>query len=299
MKLKFLTLFLAAFVATSCVNCSGEKGSNVNRQEKDEKDELANKEKFQVYLCFGQSNMYGSADIEEIDKSVPKGYMMMSTSDNKSEERQLGGWYEATPPICNIGAGLSPADYFGRTMAEAMDEGIVVGLIGVAVPGCDIRLFDKDLYTNYLNAFNGQQWYQNLLNAYGRNPYERLISMARKAQKEGGVIKGMILHQGETNNNDKEWPNYVNKIYKDILADLSLEAIDVPLIAGEVAHADYDGTCASMNKIIDELPRTIRTAYVVSSQGCPVKDDHTHFNSEGVRTLGRRYAEKMLEVKGF
>ncbi len=287
-----------AFMSTACVNCSGEEdatASNNNEQESTEEE----KETFHVYLCFGQSNMYGSADIEEIDNTIPSRYMMLSTSDIVSDERKLGNWYKATPPICNIGAGLSPADYFGRTMAEAMDDDITVGLIGVAIPGCDIRLFDKDLYTDYLDAFDGAQWYQNLLDAYGRNPYERLISMALQAQKGGAVIKGMILHQGETNNNDTEWPNYVKKIYTDILTDLSLEAKNVPIVAGEVAHEDYDGTCATMNVIIDKLPETIPTASVVSSEGCTVKDDHTHFDSPGVRELGRRYAKAMIEAKGF
>jgi hypothetical protein len=33
--------------------------------------------------------------------------------------------------------------------------------------------------------------------------------MAQLAQKDG-IIKGILLHQGESNTNDKEWPNKLN-----------------------------------------------------------------------------------------
>ncbi len=284
MKSNLFTLLVSALVAVAFVNCASEPTA---------------KESVHVYLCFGQSNMYGSADIESIDSIIPSRYKMMAPTETETSEQRLGEIYDAVPPMFNFGAGLSPADYFGRTMAEAMGENVTVLLIPVAVPGCDIRLFDKDLYTDYLNDFDGAQWYQNILNAYGRNPYERLISLAKQAQEQGAVIEGVILHQGETNNNDTEWPNYVSKIYNYMLADLSLEAADCPLVAGEVVHEEFDGTCATMNTIIDKLPETIPTASVVTSEGCPAREDNVHFNSEGVREMGRRYAAKMLEAKGF
>jgi hypothetical protein len=71
------------------------------------------------------------------------------------------------------------------------------------------------------------------------------------------------------------------------------------LLAGEVVNADENGVCASMNKIIDELPQTIPTAHVISSQGCACQPDHLHFAPEGYRELGKRYAEIMLTILGF
>ena len=53
-----------------------------------------------------------------------------------------------------------------------------------------------------------------------------------------------------------------------------------------------------MNKIIAELPQTIRTAHVVSSAGCVSRPDHLHFTPEGYRELGRRYAETMRPLLG-
>jgi lysophospholipase L1-like esterase len=119
--------------------------------------------------------------------------------------------------------------------------------------------------------------------------------MGKLAQKDG-VIKGILLHQGESNTNDKQWPAKVNVVYQNLLKDLDLKAENVPLIAGEVVNADQGGLCASMNTIIAELPKTIPTAHVVSSAGCTALPDHLHFNPAGYRELGKRYAEAMLPL---
>ncbi len=60
-----------------------------------------------------------------------------------------------------------------------------------------------------------------------------------------------------------------------------------------------DGACASMNKIIDELPQTVPNSYVISSAGCPARQQHLHFTAAGYREFGKRYAEKMLSLIGL
>lgn len=259
------------------------------------KEELK-KEKFQIYLCFGQSNMEGSATIEEQDKTVNPRFRMMSPMDCADFERKKGEWYDAVPPLSQCWAGLSLVDYFGRTMVEKLPEDVTVGVVNVAIGGCDIRLFDKNSYQDYTNTYP-EEWFGEKIKAYGGNPYARFIEMAKLAQKDG-VIKGILLHQGETNQDDEEWPNYVKTIYENILTDLSLDANSVPLLAGEVVGVDQEGICASMNPIINKLPDFIPTAHVISSKGCTVREDHVHFNSAGVRELGKRYAEKMLLLNG-
>ncbi|WP_282035466.1 sialate O-acetylesterase [Saccharicrinis aurantiacus] len=252
---------------------------------------------FHIYLCFGQSNMEGSADIEEQDKLPVEGFKVMASTDCDKNGREIGNWYDAVPPLSQCWARLSPSDYFGRTMAACTPDGIEVGVISVAVGGSDIRLFDKAIYQDYTNSYPAQ-WFVDQVNAYGGNPYERLISLAKQAQKNG-VIKGILLHQGETNERDQNWPKYVKVVYDNMLRDLSLNAEDVPLLAGEVVHADMGGQCSSMNTIINTLPYTIPTAHVISSSKCSVSEDNVHFDSAGVRKLGRRYATEMLSILGY
>ena len=120
----------------------------------------------------------------------------------------------------------------------------------------------------------------------------------QKAQQDG-VIKGILLHQGESNSGEEEWPNKVKKVYEDILADLGLEAANVPLLSGEVVPADQRGVCAGHNEVMAKLPSAIPTSMVVPAYGCAAGFDHLHFNAKGQREFGRRYAARMLGYLGY
>lgn len=248
---------------------------------------------FYVYLCFGQSNMEGNARIEIQDlHGVDNRYLMMAAVDDPQRKREKGHWYTAVPPLCRPNTGLTPVDYFGRTLVATLPKNVRVGVINVAIGGCHIETFMKDSIANYV-AHRAPGWMKGALQAYDNNPYERLVELGRLAQKDG-VIKGVLIHQGESNTGDRAWPEKVKAVYEDLLEDLNLKAEDVPLLAGEVVNGDQGGTCASMNPIIQTLPQVIPTADVVSSAGCTCGIDSLHFDAAGYRELGRRYAEKML-----
>lgn len=252
---------------------------------------------FYVFLCFGQSNMDGAARPEPQDmEGVSDRFLMMAGADDPERGRTTGEWYKATPPLCRASSGLSPADYFGRTLTERLPEEVRVGIINVSVAGCRIELYMRDSLENYRKT--APEWMKGMLEAYGNDPYGRLLSLARKAQKDG-IIKGVLLHQGESNTGDARWPEKVQTVYDQLLGDLKLQPEDVPLLAGEVVRAGGQGVCASMNTIIDKLPETIHTAHVISSEGCTNAPDRLHFDPEGYREMGRRYAEKMLSLMGY
>jgi hypothetical protein len=250
---------------------------------------------FYIFLCFGQSNMEGSAKIESQDTTVDKRFQVLEAVDCPNLGRTKGHWYPAVPPLSRCKTGLTPGDYFGRTMIEKLPPQVRVGVINVSVGGCKIELFDKDNYQSYVST--APNWMINMINEYDGNPYARLVELAKLAQKDG-VIKGILLHQGESNTNDTLWPQKVKKVYDNLLKDLDLKPQSVPLLAGEVVHADQGGVCASMNNIIAKLPQTIPTAQVISSSGCADGADNLHFTAEGYRELGRRYAAKMLSLLG-
>lgn len=249
---------------------------------------------FHIYICLGQSNMEGNARVEEQDKTVSDRFLTLQAVD--CGENKAGEWRVATPPLARCNTGLTPADYFGRTLVNNLPEEIKVGVVMVAVAGCSIDLFDKDKYEAYIP---GQaDWMKNIIKEYGGNPYGKLIELCKKAQQDG-VIKGILLHQGETNTNDPQWPANVKKVYDDILADLGLEAGSIPLLAGEVVPADQKGVCAGHNDVIKKLPEVLPQAIVVPAYGCKCGFDHLHFSAKGYRELGRRYGAAMLTYLGY
>jgi hypothetical protein len=249
---------------------------------------------FYIFLSFGQSNMEGNAKFEPQDTvNVDSRFQVLEAVDCPNLGRKKGNWYTAIPPLCRCRTGLTPVDYFGRAMLANLPENVRIGVINVAVGGCKIELFDKDNYESYVATT--PNWLKNMVKEYDGNPYGRLVEMAKLAQKDG-VIKGILLHQGESNTNDTLWTKKVKVVYDNLLKDLHLKAKKVPLIAGETVNADQGGICASMNKIIATLPQTIKNAHVVSSSGCTDAADNLHFDAAGYRELGKRYADKMLSV---
>ena len=269
-----------------------KNGDNVIYEEKKVEENKPNPN-FHIYLAFGQSNMDGAGEIESQDLIVSDRFKMMPAIDFPSKQRQKGKWYTAVPPLCRETSGLSPCDYFGRELINNLPETITVGIINVAVPGCSIDLFDQELCSSYLSTT--ADWLQNFAKLYNNDPYQTLIDTAKIAQKDG-VIKGVLLHQGETNNGDPSWPAKVKKIYDKMLNDLGLNKNDVALLVGELVNADSGGACSMHNNVIANVPNVIPNSYVIKSNGLSNKGDGLHFTSESYRIFGKRYAETMLEV---
>ncbi len=242
----------------------------------DKQTESDAKENFHIYLAFGQSNMVGylGPSIGKDGNSgnnttwvgengfdtPPENFVVMAAAnkDYLPYGREMGQWYPAVPPLNRAGNGINPADFFGRTIAEAVSEkGIKVGVIVVAVDGVQINMFSPDVdgFKNYITSRVDQVWERQQGHAYVdasvQNPiptsdfdtvdypYKRLVDLAKKAQEEG-VIKGIIMHQGESGVQEGTgaYNKYVRKIYDSLCNDLGLEAGKVPFIAGEPVPED-------------------------------------------------------------
>lgn len=240
---------------------------------------------FHVYLAFGQSNMEGNGQVPAAEKTgVNPRWQMMAGVNCPSLNRTKGNWYTAVPPLCRCGTGMTPADYFGRTLVDSLPETIKVGVINVSVAGCAIEMFDKGKYQSYLA--NQADWMKNIANEYGGNPYGTLVELAKKAQTTG-VIKGFLLHQGESGSSTNQWANEVKLIYNNLIQDLGLDAAKTPLLAGDLV---------SSSTMIKNLPTTLPNSYVISSTGLGKNADNLHFSPEGYKEFGKRYGATMLGI---
>lgn len=246
---------------------------------------------FHIYVCFGQSNMEGQGNIESIDQTVDSRFQIFQAVACSGQPQAT--WRTATPPLARCYTKLGPADYFGRKMIDNLPSNIKVGIVFVAVSGCKIELFDKVNYQANVNSMT-EQWQKDIVAAYGGNPYGKLVELAKLAQKDG-VIKGILMHQGESNKDDNTWPSKVKGVYDNLVVDLGLDASKTPFLLGEMLYANQGGVCASHNTIVATVPSVIPNSYIISSEGLTGQDEY-HFNAAGYRTLGERYAQKMLTL---
>ena len=299
---KVLSTILLCAIALSM---SAQKANGQKAKAKAKVQEVKAQEpdpNFYIFLCFGQSNMEGAARPEAQDlKSPGPRFLWMPAVDYPATEtlpeRKMGEWYEAIPPLCRPNTGLTPADWFGRTLVASLPENIKIGVIHVAIGGIDIKGFLPDSIDNYVKT-KAPNWMKGMLEAYDNNPYKRLVTLAKKAQKDG-VIKGILMHQGETNTGDPKWAGMVKEVYDNLCGDLQLKPEEVNLYAGNIVQAGGKGVCIGCKKQIDELPQTLHTAQVISSDDCTNGPDRLHFDAAGYRELGCRYGEAVARHLGY
>ena len=298
--LKTLTA-VALLLALPC-GVSAQKKAAAKKKAKTEQTAQTADPNFYIFLCFGQSNMEGNARPEAVDLESPgPRFLLMPAVDfpaaNGRPERKMGEWCEASAPLCRANTGLTPADWFGRTMVASTPDNIKIGVIHVAIGGIDIKGFLPDSIKDYAEK-KAPGWMKGMLAAYDNNPYERLVTLAKKAQKDG-VIKGILMHQGETNTGDPKWAGMVKQVYENLCGDLQLKPEEVNLYVGNIVQAGGKGVCIGCKKQIDELPQTIHTCQVISSDDCSNGPDRLHFDAAGYRELGCRYAEAVARHLGF
>ncbi len=233
--------------------------------------------KFHCFLLLGQSNMAGYAAAQASDKVEDPRVLVLGYDNNAALGRKTDEWDVACPPLhASWLDAIGPGDWFGKTMIQKVPSGDTIGLIPCAISGEKIETFMKS----------------------GGTKYSWIINRAKLAQQKGGVIEGIIFHQGESNSGDTTWPSKVKTLVEDIRKDLNLG--DVPFLAGELL---YSGPCAGHNTLVNKLPSLITNCYVISASGLVVDPSDTqyrlHFSHDSSVTLGKRYAEKMIEVLGW
>jgi arabinoxylan arabinofuranohydrolase len=233
--------------------------------------------KFHCFLLLGQSNMAGYALAQAADKMEDPRVLVLGYDNNSTLGRVTDQWDVACPPLHAAWLdAIGPGDWFGKTVIQNVPAGDTIGLIPCAISGEKIETFMK----------------------VGGTKYSWIINRAKLAQQRGGVIEGILFHQGESNSGDTSWPGKVRTLVTDLRNDLNLG--NVPFLAGELL---YSGPCAGHNTLVNQLPSLITNCYVISANGL-VQDPgdttyHLHFSHDSSVEFGKRYAAKMIQVLGW
>jgi hypothetical protein len=221
--------------------------------------------------------MAGYPKAQAADKVEDPRIRVLGFDDCTDTGRKTDAWDTAAPPLheCWNGA-IGPGDYFAKTLLPKLPTSDTIGLVPCAISGEKIETFLK----------------------VGGSKYSWIVDRAKLAQAAGGVIQGILFHQGESNTGDSSWPGKVNTLVTDLRADLGLG--DAPFLAGELA---YTGNSKSHNPLVNQLPTLVSHAYVVSAKDLAVDAADTqwnvHFDHDAQVELGKRYAAKMLEALGW
>lgn len=230
---------------------------------------ISDNDMMDIYLCIGQSNMSGCSPITDSQKGEMPGVYLLN-SDNKFEvaESPLNRYSTIDPPHQDGSYPLLGVSHsFSLKMAKQMNRKI--GLVANAKGGSGIDTWLK-----------------------GGTYYSEAVKQTKIALKSGGVLRGIIWHQGEANRGQAE--AYKGKI-KQLITDLrvDLKQPDLPVVVGQIGQWISDG--AAFNTMILTVPSFIEHTACASTNDLQALDIW-HFNTESILILGERYADAMMQL---
>lgn len=221
-----------------------------------------------LYLLIGQSNMAGRGTVDAQSQETSEAILMLDKNNN---------WVVAKDPVHfdRALAGVGPAISFAKSMLEGKKNS-QIGLIPCAWGGSPIKVWSP-----------GAKYFDNF-------PYDEAVARAKVAM-QSGVLKGILWHQGESDNDAKRAAVYLSKL-KVLVDNLrkDLNAPNLPFIAGEIGYFNKENY---INPIISQLPNEVANAAVVTAQDLTDGGDHLHFNTASARELGKRYAAAMKKLQ--
>lgn len=267
--MKTISLILSTIFTLALLQLDGS-GQNMRATSKSQKQD------FHLYLLMGQSNMAGRGLVQSID-TIPHPRVFML-----DKEQQ---WVPAIDPmhfdkpVAGVGLGLT----FGKIMANENPD-ITIGLIPTAVGGSSINAWFADSLHQQTNTY----------------PYNDMIIRAKEAMQDGS-LKGILWHQGESDTGTEESVDgYSQKflaMVDSLKKDLGIKSI--PIVTGEIGYFFYERSplAEQLNGELTKLAKENACLNLVSAQGLNHKGDQTHFDSDSYHELGRRYAQKMMELQ--
>lgn len=234
--------------------------------------EVPDKENVWVFILAGQSNMAGRGTVEPQDTIVNDRILTVNSDNKLILAKEPLHWYE--PDRAGLDCGYS----FGKTMVKSLPSKISILLIPAAVGGSSI------------SQWIGDSLYRNV---------KLLSNFTSKVEwaKKYGVIKGVLWHQGESDANDRDIPNYKERLQKLFAKFRAIASNDqLPVILGELGSFSTDKPRFTViNEIIHNYSLTDKNSAVISTGNLKDRGDRLHFNSKSQRRLGKRYAEVYLK----
>jgi hypothetical protein len=194
-------------------------------------------------------------------------------------------WVPAIDPIHfdKSVAGVGPGRAFGLIMADHMPLARI-GLIPCAVGGTSIRKWQPGAWDEKTKT----------------HPYDDMLKRLRQA-RQIGKVKGILWHQGESDGKMGTNGTYAPALIT-LFDRLRAECNDpnLPIVIGQLgqfAQRPWTEGRVKVDQAHRRVVAQIEHAGFASSEGLMDRGDRVHFDAPSARLLGKRFAEKMIEIQ--
>jgi len=226
-----------------------------------------------VFIMAGQSNMAGRGFVEPQDTISSERILTINKSNEVILAKEPLHFYE--PSMAGLDCGMS----FAKTLLTKVPENVSILLIPTAVGGSSINKWVGDSIHREVKLLSN---------------FKEKVKLAKKY----GEIKGVIWHQGESNANKKGFLNYEENMsvlfreFRKTVGDKKL-----PILIGELgSYSKNNESKQLINKKIQNYIRKDDNSFFITTSDLKDRGDKVHFNSEGQRIMGSRFADTYFKI---
>lgn len=226
-----------------------------------------------VFILAGQSNMAGRGKVEPADTLPHPRILTINPSGDLILAKEPIHFYE--PTLSGLDCGLS----FGRELLRHIPDSISIVLIPTAVGGSSIDKWIND-------------------STFRKVPLLSNFKEKVRIGKKYGSVKGILWHQGESDSPRLEtiqiYDIQLRRLFRLFREEIG--ALTLPIFLGELgSYSKSNENWQAINAKINEYIRTDPHSSFVSTNDLHHNGDGVHFDSEGQRELGKRYARAFVE----
>ena len=276
------TAYLFPLILLSIISCSLGRGISSGQEKSDRTryfpksidrfEKIPRKENVWVFILSGQSNMAGRGFVEPQDTLSAERVLTINAKGELVYAKEPLHFYE--PTLTGLDCGLS----FGKHLIKFIPDSISVLLIPTAVGGSSV------------SQWLGDSLYRNV---------QLLSNFREKVQigKQYGQVKAVLWHQGESDANVNDIPHYkerLSALFKQFRAIVGNESL--PILIGELGSFSKDPeNWQLINQAVKTYSATDSNTVIISTADLKDKGDKIHFNSEGQRIMGQRFANAYIQ----
>lgn len=272
---KFLLLVIVILLALCSSTMLNDDRTKFFPKEELKIDTIPEDQEVWVFIMAGQSNMAGRGQVEAMD-TIPYPRIL---SINKNGELIIAKeplhFYE--PAMTGLDCGLS----FGKELLKHVPDSVSILMLPTAVGGSSIRQWVND------SSFRGVTLFSN---------FKEKVEIGKKY----GTIKGILWHQGETDASKAETINMYDAQLEKLFTSFRTEVgnQELPVFIGELgSFSKNDAKWQSINSKISTFIERDSNSYLVKTSDLFHKGDSVHFDAEGQRKMGERFAERFIEMQ--
>lgn len=237
---------------------------------------IPSKENLWVFILAGQSNMAGRGKVEPMDTIPDPRILTINKTGDLILAKEPLHFYE--PTLTGLGCGLS----FGKELLKFIPDSVSILLLPTAVGGSAIQ------------QWIGDETYRNV-------PLFSNFKEKVAIGKQLGTIKAILWHQGESDAASQETIDIYDKQLGVLFSKFRVEVENPTLTIcfGRLgSFSKTDESWQSINGKMENYQKTDPFSYLIQTKDLNHKGDFIHFNSDGQRAMGVRFAKAFLQ-RGF